>query len=46
MHCYSEGALKLAPTRAKLTLTIDRPQLTPPDIEKLKEAQRNNKTSE
>jgi hypothetical protein len=30
----------------KLTLTIDRPQLTPADIEKLKEAQRNNKTSE
>ena len=30
----------------KLTLTIDRPQLTPADIEKLKDAQRNNKTSE
>jgi len=30
----------------KLTLTIDRPQLTPADIEKLKEAQRNNKSSE
>ena len=30
----------------KLTLTIDRQQLTPADIEKLKEAQRNNKTSE
>jgi arylsulfatase len=30
----------------KLTLTIDRPQLTPADIEKLKEAQRNNKASE
>jgi arylsulfatase len=30
----------------KLSLTIDRPQLTPADIEKLKEAQRNNKTSE
>jgi arylsulfatase len=30
----------------KLTLTIDRPQLTPADIEKLKAAQRNNKTSE
>ena len=30
----------------KLTLTIDRPQLTPADIEKLKEAQRNNKVSE
>jgi arylsulfatase A-like enzyme len=30
----------------KLTLTINRPQLTPADIEKLKEAQRNNKVSE
>ncbi len=30
----------------KLTLTIDRPQLTPADIERLKEAQRNNKASE
>ena len=30
----------------KLTLTIDRPQLTPADIEKLKEAQRNNRVSE
>ena len=30
----------------KLSLPIDRPQLTPADIEKLKEAQRNNKTSE
>ncbi len=31
---------------AKLTLTIDRPQLTPADIEKLKASQRNNKSSE
>jgi len=30
----------------KLTLTIERPQLTPADIEKLKEAQRNNRVSE
>jgi len=30
----------------KLTLTIDRPQLSPQDIEKLKQAQRNNKVSE
>ena len=30
----------------KLTLTINRPQLTPADVEKLKEAQRNNKVSE
>jgi len=29
-----------------LTLTINRPQLTPADIEKLKAAQRNNKVSE
>ncbi len=30
----------------KITLTIDRPQLSPEDIEKLKMAQRNNKSSE
>ena len=30
----------------KLTLTIDRPQLTPDDVKRLMEAQRNNKASE
>jgi hypothetical protein len=30
----------------KLTLKIDRPQLTTQDIEKLRQAQRNNKASE
>jgi arylsulfatase A-like enzyme len=30
----------------KLTLKVDRPQLSPADIEKLKTAQRNNKSSE
>jgi arylsulfatase len=30
----------------KITLTIDRPQLTPEDEKKLIQAQRNNKTSE
>jgi hypothetical protein len=30
----------------KLTLTIDRPPLSPEDIAKLKEAQRDNKSSE
>jgi len=30
----------------KLTLTIDRPKLTPEDEKKLMQAQRNNKTSE
>lgn len=30
----------------KLTLTIDRPQLTPADIRKLQAAQRNNHASE
>jgi arylsulfatase len=30
----------------KVTLTIDRPKLSPADIKKLQEAQRNNKTSE
>jgi hypothetical protein len=30
----------------RLTLTIDRPQLTPADIQKLQAAQRNNKVSE
>ena len=29
----------------KLTLTIDRPQLSPEDIKKLEQAQRNNKVS-
>jgi arylsulfatase len=30
----------------EITLTIDRPQLSPEDIEKLKQAQRNNRASE
>jgi arylsulfatase len=30
----------------KITLTIDRPELTPADIKKLEAAQRNNKVSE
>ena len=30
----------------KLTLVIERPQLSPADIEKLKQAMRNNRTSE
>ena len=30
----------------RLTLTIERPQLTPDDVKKLMEAQRNNKASE
>jgi arylsulfatase len=30
----------------KITLTIDRPQLSPEDIKKLESAMRNNKTSE
>jgi arylsulfatase len=30
----------------RLTLTIDRPQLTPGDIQKLQAAQRNNSASE
>jgi arylsulfatase len=30
----------------KLTLTVDRPQLSPADIQKLESAQRNNKSSE
>ena len=33
-------------TIRKITLTIDRPELSPSDIEKLKTAQRNNKASE
>ena len=31
---------------SKLTLTIDRPRLSPEDIRKLEQAQRNNKVSE
>ena len=30
----------------KLTIKVDRPQLSPEDIKKLEEAQRNNKMSE
>jgi arylsulfatase len=30
----------------KITLTIDRPKLSPEDIKKLEQAQRNNKMSE
>ena len=30
----------------KLTLKVDRPQMTPDDIKKLEAAQRNNKSSE
>ena len=30
----------------KLTLKLDRPQLTPEDVKRLSEAQRNNKVSE
>ena len=30
----------------KITLTIDRPKLTPADIEKLKQAQHEKKTSD
>jgi len=30
----------------KLTIKVDRPQLTPEDIKKLEAAQRNNKVSE
>jgi arylsulfatase len=30
----------------KITLTIDRPKLSPDDIKKLEQAQRNNRTSE
>jgi hypothetical protein len=37
---------ELTGTLDKLTLTIDRPQLSPEDIAKLKEAQRDNKSAE
>ena len=30
----------------RLTISVDRPQLSPEDIEKLSQAQRNNKSSE
>jgi arylsulfatase len=33
-------------TLDKITLTIERPQLTPADVEKLKLAQRNNASSQ
>jgi arylsulfatase len=37
---------KFTGTLDKLTLTIDRPKLSPADIQKLKEATRNNKAAE
>jgi hypothetical protein len=37
---------ELTGTLDKLTLTIDQPQLSPEDIAKLKEAQRDNKSAE
>jgi arylsulfatase len=37
---------KFTGTLDKLTLRIDRPKLSPADIEKLKEATRNNKAAE
>lgn len=36
----------LTATLDKLTITVDRPQLSPGDIQKLQDAQRNNKSSE
>jgi hypothetical protein len=30
----------------KLTIKVDRPQLSPDDVKRLEQAQRNNKTSE
>ena len=36
----------LTATLNKLTIKVDRPQLSPEDIEKLEAAQRNNKSSE
>jgi arylsulfatase len=33
-------------TLNKLTLTVDRPELSPADIQKLQAAQRNNRASE
>ena len=37
---------KFTGTLDKLTLKIDRPKLTPEDVEKLKEATRNNRAAE
>lgn len=36
----------LTATLNKLTIKVDRPQLSPEDIQKLKAAQRNNQSSE
>jgi hypothetical protein len=38
--------LKFTGKLSKLTIKIDRPQLTPEDEKRLMEAERNNKTSE
>jgi arylsulfatase len=37
---------KLTAQLNKLTIAIDRPKLTPEDVKRLMEAQRNNKVSE
>jgi hypothetical protein len=44
-HDY-QVPFKFTGTLDKLTLTIDRPKLSPADIEKLKEATRNNRAAE
>jgi hypothetical protein len=40
------SGIKFTCTLDKLTLKIDRPRLSPADIEKLKEAARNNRAAE
>jgi hypothetical protein len=46
LNAFAERKELAAMEERYITLTIDRPQLTPADIEKLKEARRSNKTSE
>jgi arylsulfatase len=41
-----QGPFRFTGKLNKLTLTIDRPKLTPEDVKKLQQAQRNNKASE
>jgi len=46
LSCEYQVPFKFTGTLDKLTLKIDRPKLSPADIQKLKEATRNNKAAE
>ena len=45
-NVMSRNTIKFTGKLSKLTLKIERPQLTPADIEKLRQATRNNRAAE